>query len=92
VSEPEIVETTKACYQVRLTERYWTEADLTTPMSIIVSSERTFQNIEVQSMLHFFVFAINRLGAYVGLLFTFVVLVMMLFDGRTGRRLQKGAS
>jgi hypothetical protein len=48
VSEPEMVETTKACYQVRLTERYWMEADLTTPMSIIVSSERTLQNIEVQ--------------------------------------------
>jgi hypothetical protein len=47
VSGPEIMETTKACYQVRLTERYWKEADLTTPMSIIVSSGRTSQNIEV---------------------------------------------
>jgi hypothetical protein len=42
-----ILETTKARYQVWLTERYWKEADLTTPMSVIVSSKRTFQNIEV---------------------------------------------
>jgi hypothetical protein len=47
VSGPEILEATKASYQVKLTERYWKEADLTTPMSVIVSSERTFQNIEV---------------------------------------------
>lgn len=46
VSGP-ILETTKAHYQVWLTERYWKEADLTTPMSVIVSSKRTFQNIEI---------------------------------------------
>ncbi|PNF39229.1 hypothetical protein B7P43_G17625 [Cryptotermes secundus] len=46
VSGP-ILETNKAHYQVWLTERYWKEADLTTPMSVVVDSKRTFQNIEV---------------------------------------------
>ncbi|XP_069681338.1 nuclear pore membrane glycoprotein 210 isoform X2 [Periplaneta americana] len=47
VSGPDVMETNKAYYQVRLTDKYWKEADLTTPMSIIVNSEVTFQNIEV---------------------------------------------
>ncbi|KAJ4448519.1 hypothetical protein ANN_10537 [Periplaneta americana] len=46
VSGPDVMETNKAYYQVRLTDKYWKEADLTTPMSIIVNSEVTFQNIE----------------------------------------------
>jgi hypothetical protein len=48
VSGPEILETTKVRYQVWLTEKYWNEGDLTTPVSVIVKSDMTFQNIEVQ--------------------------------------------
>jgi hypothetical protein len=47
VSGPEIVETTKVYYQVQLAEKYWKEADLAMPLSVIVSSKMTFQNIEV---------------------------------------------
>jgi len=47
VRGPESIDATKAHYEVRLTEKYWKEADLTTPMSVIVNSKLTFQNIEV---------------------------------------------
>jgi len=47
VRGPESTDATKAQYEVRLTEKYWREADLTTPMSVIVNSKLTFQNIEV---------------------------------------------
>jgi hypothetical protein len=41
------METTKAHYQVQLTEKYWQEGDLTTPVSVAVKSALTFQNLEV---------------------------------------------
>ncbi|GFG29271.1 hypothetical protein Cfor_07948 [Coptotermes formosanus] len=47
VKGPDSVDTTKAHYEVWLTEKYWRAADLTTPMSVIVNSKLTFQNIQV---------------------------------------------
>jgi hypothetical protein len=47
VKGPETVDATKAHYEVWLTEKYWREAELTSPMSVIVNSRLTFQNIEV---------------------------------------------
>jgi len=47
VRGPQSTDTSKAQYEVWLTEKYWREADLTTPMSVIVNSKLTFQNIEV---------------------------------------------
>lgn len=42
------MDTTEVHYQVQLTEKYWKEGDLTIPLSVIVKSAITFQNIEVQ--------------------------------------------
>jgi hypothetical protein len=47
VRGPESLDTTKVHYEVRLTEKYWRESDLTTSMSVTVNSKLTFQNIEV---------------------------------------------
>ncbi|PSN36073.1 hypothetical protein C0J52_06709 [Blattella germanica] len=47
VGPAERLEANKMYFLVKLTDKYWTEADLTTPMNVHVVSEMTFQRVMV---------------------------------------------
>ena len=50
VGSAEKIDPQKKFFLVKLTDKYWKEADLTTPLNVVVVSEITEQNIEASKI------------------------------------------